>query len=261
MLSLAIVLLVAGVVVGGVLASRHGRRRRDVDEMRLQLRIRETLLADRSLAPYPLSVRVRLPWWRRSPVVVAITGSVPNPALRDAVRQLTTRVLSSRYGRVKTIGRIVVDSPGYSAEAPSAAWPITAAPDVLLAEDDDASRSGLEILLKRWGYRVETATDGRAALEKVLALHPSLVITDVTMPGLDGLELLRVLQRDRAETPVIVLTGQDTAGQLRGGSGEGPYGYLSKPVEVQQLRRLVAKALTPREHVGRSVMAGPGGST
>jgi CheY-like chemotaxis protein len=248
MLNILIGLLATAVVAGGVLAFFHERRRRDVDEMRLELRIRERLLADQSLAPWPLSVRVRLPWWRRSPAVVALTGRVPSPALRDAARQLTARVLSTRYPRVKTIARIVVDSPGYLAEVAPVAQPITPAPDVLIAEDDDASRTGLEILLKRWGYRVETATDGQTALEKALALHPSLVITDVTMPRLDGLEVLRVLQRDRAETPVILLTGQDAAGRLRR-TGEGPYGYLSKPVEVEQLRRLVAKALTPHEHV------------
>jgi CheY-like chemotaxis protein len=248
MLNILIGLLATAVVAGGVLAFFHERRRRDVDEMRLELRIREGLLADQSLAPWPLSVRVRLPWWRRSPAVVALTGRVPSPALRDAARQLTARVLSTRYPRVKTIARIVVDSPGYLAEVAPVAQPITPAPDVLIAEDDDASRTGLEILLKRWGYRVETATDGQTALEKALALHPSLVITDVTMPRLDGLEVLRVLQRDRAETPVILLTGQDAAGRLRR-TGEGPYGYLSKPVEVEQLRRLVAKALTPHEHV------------
>ena len=276
MLSLVIA---TGVVAGSVLALCHARRHRDVDEVLLQLRVREVLLADRSLAPCPISVRVRLPLWPHSPAVVAITGRVPSPAHRDAVRQLTQRVLSRRYRRVKAIARIAIDSPRdlseasrIHADAPLGARPITAAPDVLLAEDDDASRTGLEILLKRWGYRVETATDGQTALEKVLALHPSLVITDVTMPGLNGLEVLQVLRRDRPETPVIVLTGQEAAGPLLHGTGDDPYGYLSKPVEVRKLRLLVTKALTRHEQVtsrrreevqGRvsGAMAGPWGST
>ncbi len=246
--SLVIALLVTGVVAGTVLALCRAGRNRDVDELLLQLCIREILRADLSLAPWPISVSIHLPLWRRSPAVVAIAGRVPSPALRDAVRQLTSGVVSRRYRRVKTIARIVVDSSEGLPEAPGSARP-TPAPDVLLAEDDDASRTGLELLLRRWGYRVETATDGQTALEKVRALHPSLVITDVAMPRLNGLEVLQVLRRDLPETPVIVLTGQDMAGPLLRGAGDGPYGYLSKPVETRKLRLLVARALTPAEHV------------
>ena len=244
--SLVIAVLITGVIAGIVLALRRARRQRDVDELLLHLCIREILRADRSLAPWPISVSIQLPLWQRSRAVVAIAGRVPSPVLRDSVRQLTSDVVSRRYRRVKTIARIVVSSADLS-EAPVPARPTTA-PDVLLAEDDEASRTGLETLLKRWGYRVETATDGQTALEKARALHPSLVITDVAMPRVSGLEVLQVLRRDRPETPVIVLTGQDMAGSFLRGAGEGPYGYLSKPVEVPKLRRLVARALTPAEH-------------
>jgi CheY-like chemotaxis protein len=248
MSSLVITLLVTGVIAGAVLALWRARRRRDVDELLLQLCIREILRADRSLAPWPISVSIQLPLWRRSPAVVAIVGRVPSPGLRDAVRLLTMGVMSRRYRRVKTIARIVVDSSEGLSEAPVPARPTTA-PDVLLAEDDEASRTGLELLLKRWGYRVETATDGQTAVEKVRALHPWLVITDVAMPRLNGLEVLRVLRRDRPETPVIVLTGQDVAGPLLREAEDGSYGYLSKPVEAWKLRLLVARALAPAEHV------------
>ena len=148
---------------------------------------------------------------------------------------------------IKTIARIGLDAQERLSEAPGAVRPGTA-PDVLLAEDDEPTRSGLELLLKRWGYRVATAADGQTALDKVRALHPALVITDVTMPRLNGLEVLQALRRDRPEMPVIVMSGQDMAGSLLRGAREGPYGYLSKPVEAPTLRRLVASALTPAEH-------------
>ena len=83
------------------------------------------------------------------------------------------------------------------------------------------------------------------ALEKTLALHPSLVITDFTMPRLNGLEVWEVLRRDCPEIPVIILTGQGAVGPLLPAPEEGPYGYLEKPVEVPQLRILVATALAP----------------
>jgi len=78
----------------------------------------------------------------------------------------------------------------------------------------------------RVGCRVETATDGQMALEKTLALHPSLVITDFTMPRLNGLEVWEVLRRDCPEIPVIILTGQGAVGPLLPAPEEGPYGYL-----------------------------------
>jgi CheY-like chemotaxis protein len=118
-------------------------------------------------------------------------------------------------------------------------------PHVLIADDDRPSLNGLEVLLTRWGCRVETATDGQMALEKTLALHPSLVITDLTMPRLNGLEVWEVLRRDCPEIPVIILTGQGAVGPLLPAPEEGPYGYLEKPVEVPQLRMLVATALAP----------------
>ena len=115
---------------------------------------------------------------------------------------------------------------------------------MLIAEDDPPSLNGLEALLTGWGCQVETATDGQMALEKALAFHPSLVITDVTMPRLNGLEVLAVLRRDCPETPVIILTGQGAVGPLLPAPEEGPYGYLEKPVEVPELRMLVTQALT-----------------
>jgi len=118
-------------------------------------------------------------------------------------------------------------------------------PHVLIADDDQPSLNGLEALLTRWGCQVETATDGQMVLEKALAFHPSLVITDFTMPRLNGLEVLEVLRRDCPETPVIMLTGQGAVGPLVRAAGEEPYGYLEKPIEVSQLRTLVAKALAP----------------
>jgi len=116
---------------------------------------------------------------------------------------------------------------------------------VLIADDDRPSLNGLDVLLTRWGCRVETATDGQMALEKTLALHPSLVITDLTMPRLNGLEVWEVLRRDCPEIPVIILTGQGAVEPLLPAAGEGPYGYLEKPVEVPQLRMLVATTLAP----------------
>ena len=79
------------------------------------------------------------------------------------------------------------------------------------------------------------------------------------MPRLNGLEVLEVLRRDCPETPVIILTGQGAAGPLLPAAGEGPYGYLEKPIDVPQLRTLVAKALAPETgEVSRAARASAG---
>ncbi len=65
---------------------------------------------------------------------------------------------------------------------------------VLIVEDDAAARVGLEQLVRNWGFAAESASDGVEALEKVTSFRPAIVITDLVMPRMDGLALLRALQ-------------------------------------------------------------------
>lgn len=250
MLSVVIALLTVAAMAGSVLTLRQMRRNREVNALLLRLRMRDALLTDESLAALPIALTVHLPCAFWSPAVVEITGRVPTADLRDDVVWLAKRELSRRRTGAHTAARLVVDLliAAGTRGAASAVTPLGMrgmGPHVLIADDDRPSLDGLEVLLTRWGCRVETATDGQMALEKTLALHPSLVITDFTMPRLNGLEVWEVLRRDRPEIPVIILTGQGGVGPLLPAPEEGPYGYLEKPVEVPQLRMLVAKALAP----------------
>src|SRR5262245_25710890 len=70
---------------------------------------------------------------------------------------------------------------------------------VLIVEDDAAARVGLEQLVKSWGFAAESAKDGEDALEKVTTFRPAIVITDLVMPRMDGLALLRALQQQSAD--------------------------------------------------------------
>ncbi len=114
---------------------------------------------------------------------------------------------------------------------------------ILVAEDDEAALDGLRALLASWGYEVETASDGRAALEKVASVAPAAVITDVVMPTMDGLQLLAAVHRDRPSLPVIVLTGHGSLATRNGALQGGAYGYLKKPVDVVELKTLLRNAL------------------
>jgi len=118
---------------------------------------------------------------------------------------------------------------------------------ILVADDDPSSLEGLRALLAIWGYEVETASDGRVALQKVSAAEPKAVITDVVMPVMNGLELLRALRIERPGMPVIVLTGQGSLDTLARARQQGAYAYLAKPVDVGRLKSVLASALAKPE--------------
>jgi DNA-binding NtrC family response regulator len=114
---------------------------------------------------------------------------------------------------------------------------------IVVADDDPSAREGLRALLGAWGYEAETAPDGRAALEKVAAVHPVAVITDVVMPVMNGLELVDALRAERPAMPIIVLTGRTTFDTLLIAMGQGANAYLTKPVDARKLKAVLANAL------------------
>ncbi|HEY7870559.1 MAG TPA: sigma-54 dependent transcriptional regulator [Methylomirabilota bacterium] len=120
---------------------------------------------------------------------------------------------------------------------------MTAKPRILIADDEEDSRAALETLLGSWGYVTDVAAEGREALEKAPTLRPSLVITDLIMPDLDGLSLLNALQQEMPRVPVIILTGRATVDTAVAAMRQGAYDYLTKPVDVDRLRLLIEKAL------------------
>ena len=115
---------------------------------------------------------------------------------------------------------------------------------ILIADDDPSTLEGLRALLMAWGYEVETAPDGRAALEKIASLRPAAVITDVVMPVMTGLELLDALRIARPAPPVIVLSAHSSLDALLIATAAGAFAYLTKPVEVAKLKALLISALT-----------------
>jgi len=113
---------------------------------------------------------------------------------------------------------------------------------ILIVDDEEPARQGLTALLARWGYDVDEAGDGREALAKAAAGLPSVVLSDLVMPKMDGLELLRALKTDVPFASVILLTGQGSIDTAVTAMREGAYDYLTKPVDVARLRLLIPKA-------------------
>src|SRR3982751_255139 len=112
---------------------------------------------------------------------------------------------------------------------------------VLIVEDDAPARSGLEQLVKSWGFLAESASDGEEALEKVTSFRPAIVITDLVMPRMDGLALLRALPQQGADVTTMLLTAQGTVETAVEAMKEGAYDYLTKPIDIQRLKILLDK--------------------
>ena len=112
---------------------------------------------------------------------------------------------------------------------------------ILVVEDDASARVGLEQLIRSWGYRAESAVDGEDALQKVTTFRPDIIVTDLVMPRLDGIGLVRALKAQGDAVTTVILTAQGTVETAVEAMKEGAYDYLTKPVDIQRLRILLEK--------------------
>jgi DNA-binding NtrC family response regulator len=120
--------------------------------------------------------------------------------------------------------------------------PVMSREKVLIVEDEENERTGLAELVSSWGYAAETARDGQEGHEKVLALSPSIVITDLKMPRLGGIELLEKIAGDSQTVAVIVVTAQGTIDSAVQAMRMGAYDYVTKPIDTSRLRTILQNA-------------------
>jgi excisionase family DNA binding protein len=114
---------------------------------------------------------------------------------------------------------------------------------VLVVDDESSIRELLQKTLALAEYEVDTAPDGRAALERLRLGHYDLLIADLKMPGMDGLTLIREARRLKADLPVIIITGFSTESSAIEAVNLGVAGYLTKPFRVPQVLAAAARAL------------------
>lgn len=116
---------------------------------------------------------------------------------------------------------------------------------ILVVDDEPQVRKLMETYLGRAGFTVRTAVDGLDALEKVRDEVPDLVITDVTMPNLNGLELTRRLRTSHktARIPILMLSALKQEGDVLAGYAQGADDYVGKPVELSILRAKIDQLL------------------
>src|SRR4051812_44680002 len=102
-------------------------------------------------------------------------------------------------------------------------------------------------MLAQWGHRVETATDGNEALKRALEFRPDVVLSDLAMPGMDGLFLLRALRDDLPDTPMVFLTGRGTIDTAVAAIREGAWDFIEKPIDTARLKVTIDRALEKRD--------------
>jgi CheY-like chemotaxis protein/anti-sigma regulatory factor (Ser/Thr protein kinase) len=117
---------------------------------------------------------------------------------------------------------------------------------ILVADDDRATRHMLKSVLEEAGYEVSVAVDGNAALKKVNAGAFDLLLTDVWMPGMNGLELLARLREEPNYPRTIVMTSDDTSEVMLRAIREQAYHYIRKPVDPTAVVELVKDALSAK---------------
>jgi len=106
---------------------------------------------------------------------------------------------------------------------------------VLLVEDDPSMRSTLERTLARRGFHMSACGDGRQALAMWKSASPDVVMLDLSLPGLDGFEVLRQARDQGLSTPVLILTARGTVGDRVLGLNAGADDYLPKPFDLDEL--------------------------
>src|SRR5262245_11717453 len=130
---------------------------------------------------------------------------------------------------------------------------LTGKRQILVADDEANLRRLLAAQLQQDGFEVHTVADGAEAITALKDHHIDAVITDLRMPHVDGLQLLRHCQEHYPELPVILITAHGTVETAVEAMRSGAFDYISKPFDRTEMRNVVAKAVRTRDLQGRDV--------
>jgi len=117
---------------------------------------------------------------------------------------------------------------------------------ILFVDDEPTSRLGLEQLLRRKGFRVQSEADGEATLRAAAEFAPDVVVTDLRMPKMDGIELLKQLRAQDRDVPVIFVTAFGEVATAVAAMRAGADDYLTKPLEIDELILAIERAMERR---------------
>jgi two-component system response regulator HydG len=134
-------------------------------------------------------------------------------------------MLTIRVGRNNRVGRGFVKTP-----------------KVLVVDDDAAMRAALEVRLRSWHFEVQTAADGAEGRDLADEFEPDIIVSDLVMPELSGLELLRALKRDNPHRHVLLITAEGSIDDAVEAMKHGARDFLTKPLDYDKLRALLDEA-------------------
>lgn len=117
---------------------------------------------------------------------------------------------------------------------------------ILIVEDEEKIARFVELELRHEGYEVDKAADGRAGVEQALSADYDLILLDILLPQLNGMEVLRRIRREK-DTPVILLTARDAVMDKVAGLDAGADDYITKPFAIEELLARIRVALKRRE--------------
>jgi len=117
-------------------------------------------------------------------------------------------------------------------------------PRILIVDDEKKMRRILQIILKDQGYKIDLAQDGNEAWQHFQRTSYDLVITDLKMPGKDGMELLGLINKKNSDVPVIVITAYGSVESAVKAIKAGAFDYITKPFENEEIRIIVSKAIS-----------------
>ena len=125
---------------------------------------------------------------------------------------------------------------------------------ILIVDDETSMREFLSILLEREGYTPETAENSESALRHLAEKEYELVISDVNMPGLDGIGLLEKIKTSSPDTAVMMITAFSTTEQAVEAMKHGAYNYIAKPFKVDEIKLLVRNAIEKRQLIRENLL-------
>ena len=118
---------------------------------------------------------------------------------------------------------------------------------ILIVDDEESTRELFAELLTRWGYDVDQTSDGHGALKLATETHPDVIISDLVMPKLDGLALVRALREEQPDTPVVIITGKGTIDAAVEAVREGVFDFVEKPLDPARLKVILTRALEKKQ--------------
>ena len=122
---------------------------------------------------------------------------------------------------------------------------------VLIVEDEENALTGLAELVSGWGYRTDTARDGLEGLERAQAWQPGIVLNDLKMPRMDGLQLMKRVRKHDPAIPMLLISGALLEEDQIKTAEEEADGYLRKPFSVDELHGFIEMGMQLREKYKR----------